>query len=144
MQRWVDQASSAMSRAEVWQMSRHVADQAITSSRHVVEQAAERASHQDGWGVARTYACGTVETLRDSVRAWADEATRLDAVATTAHLVEETLEMLRRQLELTFETLEGLGTLVQENMEAKPGPVTRVDIDAEQVGRVVEPRVSTS
>ncbi|MEB3329122.1 MAG: hypothetical protein VKQ33_07815 [Candidatus Sericytochromatia bacterium] len=144
MQRWVDQASSALARAEVWQVSRHVADRVISSSRHAIEQATDRAEHQDGWGVARVWACGSVETLRDAVRAWADEATRVDGVGTSAHLVEETLELLRRQLELTFETAEDVGTLIQHGLEAKPGPVTRIEIDAEQVGRVMEPRVSTS
>ncbi|MEB3221970.1 MAG: hypothetical protein VKS61_07810 [Candidatus Sericytochromatia bacterium] len=143
LQRWVDQASSALSRAEVWQVSRQVIGQAIRSSRHAIEQASERAEHEDAWGAARTATCGGVEALRDTVRACADEVTRVEAVATTSHLLEESLELARRQLELSFDALEDLGGIVRHGLEARPGAVTRVEIDAEQVGRVVEPHITT-
>lgn len=145
---FIDRTADEVAKADVIGANRRLADQMIESAKDTVSRAADSASRAEALDAVLVLATGTLEGARDTVRVAAEESQRINLVETGSRVLEEGLDLTRRQLELGVDASREAYGMVNRLMpfkvnpvsESRPvGVVTRVEIESDKGTIKAEP-----
>lgn len=142
----IDRSADEVAKADVVGAGRRIADQFLDGTKETVNRMADSASSADPVAAVRHLATGTLENARETVRVASEESQRINLVETGSRVTQESIEMLRRQVELGFDTGREVGQVLDRVMPmrmlngvttptpgARPaGVVTRVEIESDK------------
>ena len=138
---FVDQTADEVAKADVVGANRRIIDQMIEGTKDTITKMAESAARNDTMSAMRNLATGVVENAKETVRIATEETQRINLVETGAKVTQEGLDLLKRQLDLSFDAggeigqaAEGMNPLRGVGAEAgkRPGVVTRVEIESDK------------
>lgn len=148
VKQFIDCASEEMAKADVIGANRRVADSVIDGTRETTCRVSEAVGKADTMDAVYQFALGTVEVAKDAVRVASEETERIGLVETGSRVAQEGLDLLRRQIELGFDTSRRVGDLMDRmgpfglpaTTQNRPaGVVTRVEIESDQGTLRAEP-----
>ncbi|MFP5504502.1 MAG: hypothetical protein ACLGIN_18610 [Candidatus Sericytochromatia bacterium] len=148
MRDFIDRTAEEMKKADVIGANRRIADQLIDSTKDTVNRVADSARQADTMSAVCELATGTIESARETVRVASEETQRINLIETGSRVTQESLELVRRQVDLTFDTSREMGDVVNRLMpvgmsavnEVRPaGVVTRVEIESDSGTIKTEP-----
>ncbi len=141
LKKFVDHTADEVAKADVVGANRRIIDQVIEGTKHTITKVAESAARNDAMAAVRSLTTGFVENAKQTVRVATEESQRINLVETGAKVTQEGLDLVKRQLELSFDTGGELGQAAEEmnplkGMSAdatkRPGVVTRVEIESDK------------
>lgn len=141
----IDRSADEVAKADVVGAGRRIADQLLEGTKETVSRVADGASKGDPVDAVRCFATGTLENVRETVRVASEESQRINLVETGSYVTQEALELMRRQVELGFDTGREVGQVLDRVMPVRmlngvgtPAPtrptgvVTRVEIESDK------------
>jgi hypothetical protein len=149
MKHFIDRASDEVAKADVVGANRRIADHVIEGAKETVCRVSDAAGKADAVNLVLHLATGTIETARETVRVASEESQRINLVETGSKVTQEGLDLLRRQLELSFDTGREMGSVMNRMLPfrvapsketaARPGVITRVEIESDKGTIKTEP-----
>lgn len=138
---FVDRTADEVAKADVVGANRRIVDQVIEGTKDTITRVAESAARNDVMAAARHLTTGVVENARETVRVATEESQRINLVETGAKVTQEGLDLVKRQIDLGFDTGSALGRIASEHNPLKsiapesmkrPGVITRVEIESDK------------
>lgn len=140
---FVDKTADEVAKADMVGANRRIIDQVIEGTKDTITKVAESAARNDTMSAVRNLATGMVENAKETVRIATEETQRINLVETGANVAQEGLDLVKRQLDLSFEAGGEIGAAAQDvnplkNMNMgvdatkRPGVVTRVEIESDK------------
>ena len=140
IKKFVDHTADEVAKADVVGANRRIIDTVIEGTKDTVTKVAESAARNDAMSAMRNLATGVVENAKQTVRIATEETQRINLVETGAKVTQEGLDLVKRQLDLSFEAGGEIGKAVEEQLPRgmnpdatkRPGTVTRVEIESDK------------
>ena len=145
MKQLIDKSADEVAKADVVGAGRRIADQVLDGTKETVSRMADCAAKADGIEAVRCLATGTLENVRETVRVASEESQRINLVETGSNVAQEALDLVRRQIDLGFDTGRQVGEALDRVMPVRmlngvtPAPttrpagvVTRVEIESDK------------
>lgn len=138
---FVDRTTDEVAKADVIGANRRIVDHVIEGTKDTITRVAESAARNDLMMAARHLTTGVVENAKETVRVAHEESQRINLVETGAKVAQESLDLMKRQIDLGFDTGSALGrsagqlnVLKGMSPEAmkRPGTITRVEIESDK------------
>lgn len=141
IKKFVDHTADEVAKADVVGANRRIIDQVLEGTKDTITKVAENAARNDTMAAVRSLATGVVENAKQTVRVASEESQRINLVETGAKVTQEGLDLVKRQLDLSFDAggeisevagemnpLKGMGA----EGTKRPGVVTRVEIESDK------------
>lgn len=146
---FIDRTSDEVAKADVIGANRRIADQVIEATKETVNRVADSAAKSDAMNAVLNLATGTIDGAKETVRVASEETQRINLVETGSRVTQEGLDLVRRQLEVTFDASREMGDVVNRlvpiratsmSSSTRPaGVVTRVEIESDKGTIKTEP-----
>ena len=141
----IDRSADEVAKADMVGAGRRIADQFINGTRETVNRVADGAAKADAVDALRCLATGTLENVRETVRVASEESQRIKLVEHGSNMTQEAIDLMRRQIELGFDTGREVGQVLDRVMPVRmlngvgtptstrpTGVVTRVEIESDK------------
>lgn len=149
MRQFIDTAADEVAKADVIGANRRIADQVIDSAKVTVTRVADSAANRDPIHAVLDLATGTLEGAKETVKVASEESQRINLVETGSKVTQEGLDLVRRQLELSYDTSRMVGqamggmipfrvpslSQMTQSSVRPAGVVTRVEIESDKAGK---------
>jgi hypothetical protein len=147
---FIDRTSDEVAKADVIGANRRIADQVIEATKETVNRVADSAAKSDAMNAVLNLATGTIDGAKETVRVASEETQRINLIETGSRVTQEGLDLVRRQLEVTFDASREMGDVVNRlvpiratsmsSTSTRPaGVVTRVEIESDKGTIKTEP-----
>lgn len=145
---FIDRTADEVAKADVVGANRRIADQVIEATKETVNRVADSAAKNDPMNAVLNLATGAIEGARETVRVASEESQRINLVETGSRVTQESLDLVRRQLEVTFDASREMGEVVNRMIPLRTGTVsstrpagvvTRVEIESDKGTIKTEP-----
>jgi hypothetical protein len=147
MKHMIDRSADEVKKTDMIGAGRRIADQFLEGTKETVCRVADSAGKADAVDALRCLATGTLDNVRDTVQVASEESQRINLVETGSKVSQEALELMRRQIELGFDTGREVGQVLDRVMPVRmlngvtatatastrpAGVVTRVEIESDK------------
>lgn len=141
LKKFVDHTADEVAKADVVGANRRIIDQVLEGTKDTITKVAESAARNDAMAAVRCLTTGFVENAKQTVRVASEETQRINLVETGAKVTQEGLDLVKRQLNLSFDAGSEISEAAEEmnplkgmgaDATKRPGVVTRVEIESDK------------